>query len=336
MDQFIYSRLENLPVFLLLISIGLSLFVLGKGADVLVDQAVNISIKWGIPKMIVGATIVSLGTTIPEVTVSVMAAIKGNPDMAMGNAVGSIIANTALILGLSSLLGNVPVDKKSINREGKILIGASILLTICSLPIFGDGTNGRISQIVGIIFVILLAIYIVSTIYLAKKSEVKDDSGDVALSDDPLILQLVKLFLGIGLVIVSSKVLLPSVEIMATRVGIPQSIIASTLVAFGTSLPELVTAVTCVRRGHGEIAVGNVVGANILNILFVVGLSAAVTQEGLTVPAQFIKLHIPVMLITLTIFMLSARSKDEKISKKEGMVLIGIYIVYLFLNYFIV
>jgi len=336
MDQFIYSTLENLPVIILLISIGLSLYVLGKGADLLVDQAVSISIKWGIPKMIVGATIVSLGTTIPEVTVSVMSAIKGNPDMAMGNAVGSIIANTALILGLSSMLGHVPVDKKSIDRQGKILVGASLLLAVFSLPFFGDGVNGHISQLLGFLFVLLLVAYIISTIRWARKRGIKDDSGDVEVSDDPLVLQLVKLFIGIALVIVSSKVLIPSVEIVATRLGIPQSIIASTLVAFGTSLPELVTAVTSVRRGHGELAVGNVVGANILNILFVIGLSAAVTKEGLIVPAQFIKLHIPVMLITLAIFMLCAKSKNGEISKREGFLLMSIYVVYLILSYFLV
>ena len=291
MDNLIFSTLNELPALVLLLVVALSLYVLGKGADLLVDQAVSISVNFGIPKMIVGATIVSLGTTIPEVTVSVMSSLKGNPDMALGNAVGSIIANTALILGMASLLGKVPVEEKSIARQGRILMLSVFLLMGLSLPIFGSGGNGHLSQFSGIIFVGLLAFYIISTMSWAKKQDIESSSGDVEVVDTPLVQQLIKLFAGIILVIISSKVLIPTVEILATRANIPQSIIASTLVAIGTSLPELVTAVTSVRRGHGDLAVGNVVGANILNILFVIGLSTAVSRDGMVVPVEFLKLH---------------------------------------------
>ena len=133
--------------------------------------------------------------------------------------------------------------------------------------------------------------------------------------------------------VVSSKLLIPTVEITAVRVGIPQSVIAATLVAFGTSLPELVTVVTAVRKGHGELGIGNIVGADILNVLFVVGSAASVTAGGLAVPADFYKLQIPVMLIILVVFRLFSIGKKGRIGKPAGLILLGIYIIYIVLNY---
>jgi cation:H+ antiporter len=141
-----------------------------------------------------------------------------------------------------------------------------------------------------------------------------------------------KLTIGVTAVILSSKVLIPSVEITAIRIGIPQSIIAATLVAFGTSLPELVTAITAVRKGHGELAVGNIMGADILNVLFVIGMSASVTAKGLAVPVEFYTLQIPAMLVILATFRFFATRKGEDISRGEGLVLFGMYAVYLGLN----
>lgn len=146
-------------------------------------------------------------------------------------------------------------------------------------------------------------------------------------------IQILELFVGIILVIGSSKILIPAVEISAVRVGIPQSIIAATLIALGTSLPELVTAITAVRKGHGELAIGNVVGANILNVLFVVGGAAAVTLGGLDVPLNFYKLQIPTMLVILIVFWLFSKDENKEIDKKEGCLLLLIYIVYLILNF---
>ncbi len=333
MDNLILGFLESFPSIFLLITIGISLYVLGKGADLLVDQAVSISLKWGIPKIIVGATIVSLGTTIPESSVSVISALKGNPDMALGNAIGSIIANTALILGLASMVGRVPVDRKAIERQGGILLLSSLILAVVSMPFFGDGVNGVVSQKVGVVFIIMLIYYIHSTIKWGKSELSEDEAEEVIETKDPLLLQLIKMFFGVFVVVLSSKVLIPSVELLALRAKIPQAIIASTLVAFGTSLPELVTAITSVKKGHGDLAVGNVVGANILNILLVIGLSAAVTKEGLLMSLDFYKIQIPTMLLVLMVFFSFAKNDDGEISKKEGLLMMAIYTVYLFVNY---
>lgn len=329
MDDIIYSVVGGLPTIGLLVIIAISLYVLGKGADILVNEAIGLSIRWGIPKIIIGATIVSLGTTIPEVTVSVFAAINNNPDLALGNAIGSIITNTALILGLAAMVGVLPMDKKALGNQGRIQILTVSLFTIISLPFI---SKGIISQKMGFVFLGLLILYIMGTLILTKKSQ-DEDSDDFHQEETSLIIQLIKLIGGVVLVIISSKILIPSVEMTAIRIGIPQSIIAATLVAFGTSLPELVTSITAVRKGHGALAIGNVTGANILNILFVIGGSAAVTKAGLVVPAIFYKLQIPTMLISIILFYLYSKNKDDIITKIQGFILLAVYIVYLGLSY---
>lgn len=331
MELLIHNFINGLPTVAIVGVIVIMLYTLSKGADIFVDEAVSLSVHFGIPKVIIGATIVSLGTTLPEASVSVMAAINGNPDLALGNAIGSIIVDTGLIIGLASLLGTLPVDQKTINRQGLVQWLSVILLAVVSLPFFSKTGVGNIHQWMGWLFVAILIGYI----YISIKWSKADHTEMEELEEEkaPLYLQLFKLALGVGIVIASSKVLIPAVEIGAHRVGIPQSIIAATLVAFGTSLPELVTAVTAVRKGHGELAIGNIVGADILNVLFVVGSAAAVTKGGLLVPPGFFKLQIPTMLLIVTAFRLFAKGNDNQINKKEGIFLIIIYLIYLTLNY---
>lgn len=354
MDTFIYNFLISFPTIILFFVIAAMLYILSEGADMLVDQAVDLSLHLGIPKIVIGATIVSLGTTLPEASVSVLAAINGNPDLALGNAVGSVIANTGLVIGVAALIGALPVSQFIVRRQGKIKFLSGLLLVVVSLPII-SGSN--IAQWVGWVFVGLLIIYLYTSMKWTQNASTEqaaaagipaeditvhsdvtenDASHGVNTSEEKIniIVKLLKLFFGIFLVIGASKVLIPSVEISATRIGIPQSIIAATLVAFGTSLPELITAVTAVRKGHGELAVGNVVGADILNVLFVVGSAAAVTPGGLDVPTYFYKLQFPTMIIILAIFRLFSLGKsDEEITKKEGLILLSIYVIYLVLNY---
>lgn len=331
MDTLLINFLENMPTLILVIIAAISLFTLGKGADFLVDEAVSLSIHWGVPKMVIGATIVSLGTTLPEATVSVFAAFRGNPDLALGNAMGSIIADTGLILGLAALIGTLPVDKITINRQGRIQIGVAFLLAALSLPFFSKGEEGVIYQWMGFALLALLVLYIVMSIKWAKKS---NGSSEVVKEEkSPVFMQIMKLLLCMTVVIISSKILIPSVEITAIRIGIPQSVIAATIVAFGTSLPELMTAISSVKKGHGELAIGNIIGADILNVLFVVGAAASVTSKGLIVPVNFFYLQIPAMLIILVVFRVFAKNKNNVINRKEGLVLLMLYLIYLILNY---
>ena len=148
MEAFIHNYLASFPTIGLFIIIAVSIFTLSKGADTLVDEAVSLSVRIGVPKLIIGATIISLGTTLPEASVSVMAAINGNPDLALGNAIGSIIANTGLILGIAALIGTLPVSPIVVKRHGKIKIGSGILLAGVTLPLFSSNT-GIIQQWMG-------------------------------------------------------------------------------------------------------------------------------------------------------------------------------------------
>lgn len=323
--------------------IALCLVVLAKGAGWLVDEAVTLSKRSGIPKVIIGATVVSLGTTTPEAVVSVLAAFQGRPGLALGNAVGSIICDTGLILGLACLISPLPLDRKIVNRQGWIQFGSGILLVLACLPwgnlgmVFIDG--GRMPRWVGFAFLVLLVGYLLQSVRWAKTQD--DSSAEVPsaleASEDAagtsIPLMFVKLVGAVVLVVGSSWVLIPAVSEAATRLQVPDSIIAATLVAFGTSLPELVTAVTAAYQGHGELAVGNVVGADILNVLFVAGAAAAVTQGGLQAPSHFFSLYFPSMLLVLVVFRVGIWLSGDRLKRPFGVVLLGTYIVVSVLSY---
>jgi len=335
MDALLHDFLMNSSVVISLIVLVASLFTLSKGADWLVDSAVALSLKWGMPKMVIGATIVSLGTTLPEASVSTLAAIKGNAELALGNAIGSIIADTALIIGLAAMLGTVPVDKRLIHRQGTVQFSAALLLTLVSLPFFSPGREGKIYQWMGWIFVVLLACYMYISFRWAKES-IADEAREPDTPEETqksLWLLFVWLIAGIATVVLSSKILIPAVEVSAIKIGIPQSIIAATLVAFGTSVPELVTAITAVRKGHGELAAGNIIGADILNVLFVLGVAAAVTPAGIRVPVDFYYLQFPTMLLVLGIFRFCSTRKRSVITRLQGAFLFIFYVAYIVLNF---
>ena len=335
MDALLHEFLMNSSILISLLVLALSLYTLGKGADILVDNAVALSLRWGIPKMVLGATIVSLGTTLPEASVSTLAAIKGNADLALGNAIGSIIADTGLIIGIAALLGTVPVDKRLIHRQGTVQFSAALLLTVAALPFFSAGREGTIYQWMGWVFVALLIGYMYISFRWAKESAAGNENADDSLpeAEKPLFFQLLFLALGIAVVVLSSKILIPAVEVSAVKAGIPQSIIAATLVAFGTSVPELVTAITAVKKGHGELAAGNIIGADILNVLFVLGVAAAVTPAGIHVPIGFYYVQFPTMLLVLGIFRFCSTRKSGVITRLQGFFLFIFYIAYVILNF---
>ncbi|MDP7278763.1 MAG: calcium/sodium antiporter [Candidatus Poribacteria bacterium] len=322
--------------FLILI-IAAMIALLSKGADILVDEAIILSTRWGVPKVMIGATIVSLGTTLPEAAVSVFAAIKGVSELALGNAVGSIICNSGLILGTAALIRPLPLDRSIVNRHGWIQLSAGLLLILGCLPYRSLGTvfetGGKFPQAIGFVFVVLLALYLWLSVYWTRGIEEGEDDDIGEQTQNNVIMPLVKLFLGVAMVIISSQILIPAAQETAKRFGVPPSIIAATLVAFGTSLPELVTAVTASLKKQGELAVGNVIGANILNVLFVVGVSAAVTPGGLTAEAFFFRILFPVMLGVFVVFRVGAFISEKEFKRSFGVVLILIYIAVTILSY---
>jgi cation:H+ antiporter len=321
----------------LAVVIVLSLGVLGRAADWLVDEAVALSERSGIPKAVIGATVVSLGTTTPETAVSVTAAIAGSPALALGNAVGSIICDTGLILGLACLIAPLPLDREIVNRQGYIQLGAALALIAACFPwtnpgvVFSEG--GRLPQVAGFIFLGALAVYMWRSVAWSRAANM---DGVVAAHEKdaaaPLPLIVLKLAVAVAIVVLSAQVLIPAVAESARRLMIPDSIIAATLVAFGTSLPELITAVTAARRGHGELAVGNVVGADILNVLFVSGAAAAVTPGGLEAAPHFFMVLFPIMVVILLVFRAGVILSAGTLRRPFGFVLLGAYGAYLLIS----
>ena len=336
MDEALAHFFSQVHWSILLASIAVSLLVLGKAADTLVDQAVGLSDTLRIPPTVVGATIVSLGTTAPEAAVSVLAAVDGSPGLALGNAVGSVIADTGLILGLACLIAPLRLEPKIVNRQGWIQLGAGVLLVLLTIPwtrlgqTFGEG--GSLSQRSGFLLLALLLAYLYVSVKWAGQQRAATEGGE-GTGHGSAWVTLLKLVGALGLVVVSAHVVIPGVTEAAMRVSVPESVIAATLVAFGTSLPELVTAVTAARRGQGELAVGNVVGADILNVLFVAGASAAVTPVGLHAGGNFFSVLFPAMLFILIVFRIGIFVSRDALRRAFGYVLLASYFVYLLAGY---
>ena len=344
LEKFIAEQLSPMGTPALLAVIGISLAMLAKLADLVVDQAIFLSQRSGIPKVIVGATIVSLGTTAPEVAVSVLAAFRGEPGLAMGNAVGSIICDTGLILGIACLIRPLTIPMEIANRQGWIQLASGLLLVLFSIPWatplapWTEQAEGVFPQWAGFIFLGLLAVYLYLSVKWSRTTAGgttdATDTGPMAgapsSSRDPSIpLTVCKLILAIAGVVMSASILIPAVTLVAERWGIPQSVIALTIVAFGTSLPELVTSVQAARRGHGDLAVGNIIGADVLNALFVAGAAAAVSADGLAVGKPFFWLSFPTMIAVLLIFRVGIFTCRDQLTRGFGIVLLGCYLVYL-------
>ena len=333
-EEVLQQAMEGLPLLALLLIVVVSVALLSKGADWMIDGVVELAVRTGLPKIVIGATIVSLGTTMPEAFVSVVAAFLGNPELALGNAVGSIIADTGLIFGLTCLLAVVPVNRFILNRTGWVLLGSAVLLVTLAMialvtagaaePVLGRG--------VGVFFLTLLVAYMYVTYRWAKQGTgvLVDDE---VVTEEPRSLPVVWLMIvgGLVLIIVGARVLIPAASEIAVRAGVPQDVIAATLVAFGTSLPELMTAISAIRKGHPEITVGNIVGADVLNVLFVTG--AAATAAPLAIPDNFYLFHFPAMLIILISFRAFISTTNTSFRRWHGAWLLGVYVVYVALQY---
>lgn len=339
MEQLIEQFARELSLPILFFITAVTIYTLARGADLLVEESVTLSARWGIPKVLIGATIVSLGTTLPEAAVSVLAAIKGSPGLALGNAVGSIICNTGLVLGTAAIISPLPITKNIVRRQGWIQIASAIILVFACIPYFSiDKTfieGGRFSQKIGFVFLVLLIIYMWKSISWVQNQNSGAGFDEIEVKEDMSrdFFVFLKMIFAFALVVISCWILIPAVREIATRLNVPESIIAATLVAFGTSLPEFVTAVTAARKGHGELAIGNVIGANILNVLFVVGAASAVTGGGLAAPVAFFKIFFPAMLFILGVLMFGIFISGGKLKRPFGFILLGTYIIITILSY---
>jgi len=291
---------------ILLVFVAISIALLVFGADRAVMAAVRLARAIGMSTVIIGATVVSLGTTSPEAFVSVTAAFKGKGGLALGNGVGSIICDTALIFGLCCCIGRLPKDRFILRRHGWLQLGSGVLLAgvLFGLAWLNGGFVGvMIPRAVGVVFLALLVGYMWISVRWARQhpTELPEHERKAAegAAGAKVARSVAELVVGLALVLVGSNLLIGSVEVLALRCQVPRSVLAVTLVAFGTSLPELVTGIMSIVKGHPELLIGNVIGADILNVLFVVGASATAVPLG--VPLEFYYLHILVMLLALVL-----------------------------------
>lgn len=246
--------------------LALGFVMLGKGADWFVEGAAGIAMRFGIPQLVIGLTIVAMGTSAPEAAVSIAAAVKGNADITIGNIVGSNILNILVILGLAASIVPIAVARSTVRIEMPFMIAITALL-------FYQGRDGSISLADGGVLMVAFAVYMMYLYTMAMKSNVDSDLEEPGL---PLGRCLLGAVGGLALIIAGSNVTVGAATSIATYAGLSERFIGLTIVALGTSLPELFTSVAAARRGNADIAIGNIVGSNIFNILFVVGLSALI------------------------------------------------------------
>ncbi|MBQ4065608.1 MAG: calcium/sodium antiporter [Clostridia bacterium] len=315
---------------------SLLLFILGailliKGGDWFVDSAVGIAKRFKVPEIIIGATVVSIGTTLPEVMVSVTAAVNNNGAIAYGNAIGSIICNTALIAALTIAIRPAPVDRKTIITP-VLFFFVSAAIYMVAAYIFG-----RFDRWLGIVMLLVFGIYMTTTIYKGFKNPVAQEGEPDEASHGSLLKNLIVLVISAALIAFGADMLEGSSVSLATMAGIPTEVVGVTVVALCTSLPELVTAVTALLKGHGALSLGNIIGANIFNLVLVSGM--AVTISPFVVPegsklfgyntSQLIE--IPLMVAVMAIMTIPGICKG-KLRRYQGITLLGIYAAFVTLQ----
>ena len=318
-----------------LLVIGLGCLV--GGAELLVRGAAAIASRLGISPVVIGLTVVAFGTSAPELAVSVNAALGGSADVALGNVVGSNIVNILLILGLSATVGALAVTQRIIRLDVPILIVVTVAMMAMSL----DNSIGRLD---GLILVFGAVGY---TVWLVRTS--RGDDKDAAIAEEykeavdildenvvklPLFTQILFVLGGLVVLVVGSQLLVNSATDIAESFGVSELVIGLTIVAIGTSLPELATSVMASIRGERDIAVGNVIGSNLFNIMLVLGASSSLSSDGINVQASALRLDMPVML-GATIALLPICWNGFQIKRWEGFVLAGfyaIYVIYLILD----
>ena len=304
------------------------LFVLGlvlliKGGDWFVDGATDIARRFHIPEIIVGATVVSIGTTLPEVMVSSIGAYNGQGAMAYGNAIGSIICNTALISAITITAKPGPVNAKALRMPVLFFFVSAILFSVVAY------TTGDFTRPLGIVLLAIFLIYMFLTVRDGFKNP-QPQTEEAPKDADPLWKALALLLVGAAFIAVGAKLLVDNGTIIARALGVPESVIALTFVALGTSLPELVTAITSLAKGHGSLSLGNVIGANIFNLVLVSGISITIAPFHIPEAAQLfghnasLVLDIPVMLSVMALMTIPALLR-KKLSRAQGIILLLIY-----------
>lgn len=304
--------------------ITVGLFILGivmtiKGGDLFVDAASWIAEISGIPKFVIGATIVSLATTMPEMLVSIFAAAEGKVDMAIGNAVGSVTVNCGLIMAIALIFMPIVFDRKKNWKKAALLVAAMAFLWVSSL----SGTFGWVGTV---LLIVVAVLYIVESLHSARQDEGRGEKQSATTKEK--VVSGAKFLIGAAAIVAGSQLLVNSGSDLALFFGVPERVIAVTLVAVGTSLPELVTTLTAIAKKQASLSVGNIIGANIIDLSLILPLCALVSGGHLPVSAQSIAVDFPACMLVLLLGLVPLLLR-QKGSKVQGIAMLAIYAGYL-------
>ena len=325
-------------MFLAIVLFLVGFVLLIKGGDWFVDGSVGIAHRYHIPEILIGATVVSIGTTIPEVMVSSIAAAVGQSQTAYGNAIGSVICNTALISAITiSAKESADVDTRTFRTPVIFFFIAAALYAGVAY------TTGSFSRLIGIVLLAMFVVYMAITVRQAFTGRLvlePEDDGEEEEKENPLWKDILYLILGAALIAVGARLLVDNGKIIAAGLGVPESVIALTFIALGTSLPELVTAITSLVKGHSSLSLGNIVGANLFNLVLVSGM--AITINPFVVPADkliggrnaSLVVDIPLMLFVMA-FMTVPALCTKKLRRYQGIILLAIYAAYVTFQFFL-
>lgn len=309
-----------IPVLLFIVGL---LFLI-KGGDWFVDGASALARRFHLPELLIGATVVSIGTTLPEVMVSTMSALSGHGEIAYGNAIGSVICNAALIAAITIAVRPGRVDPKTLKTPVAFFFAAAAIYCIAAYVF------GRFTRVMGIIMLATFVAYMAVNVLQMKNTPAGEQEASEEEEEMPLAKTLILLVLGAVLIAVGANLLVDNGTLIAQALGVPESVIALTFVALGTSLPELVTAITSLVKGHSDLSLGNIVGANVFNLVLVSGMS--ITLAPFTIPQSAtlfginssLVLDLPVMLAVMLILTVPALVKG-KLNRAQGILLLAIY-----------
>lgn len=303
-------------IFIAIVLLVIGFVMLTKGADWFVDGSSALAFRLGIPQLVIGLTIVAMGTSAPEAAVSITSALKGNEGITVGNVVGSNIMNILLILGIASVIVPLAVQKSTRLIEIPYMIAITVLFGLLGY------TGENVTRVEGGILWIAFLIYLGYLLWMAKKGK-EDNEPDEKQKSLPV--QLLMILVGLVCIVLGSRFVVDGATEIAEVIGISERIIGLTIVAFGTSLPELVTSIAAARRGNADIAIGNIVGSNVFNILFVAGTSALI--RPVVFESKFV-LDTAMATATAVLLLVCVCNKDSKLKRTGGIIMLLAYAAY--------
>lgn len=303
----------DLVIQILIMAFGFAFLV--KGADLFVDGSAALAFSLGIPEIVIGLTIVAMGTSAPEAAVSITGAIKGSADISIGNVIGSNIMNILLILGIASCIVAIKVKSTTVKYEMPFLV-------LISLVFVALGMDGTVTRADGIILVLLFILYLLYMFILIKRDDTEVEDEEIKQKSVPACILFI--IAGIALIVLGSRFAVDAASEIARQAGLSERLIGLTIVALGTSLPELFTSVTAAVRGNADLAIGNIVGSNIFNILFVIGLSSLIIPIGFQSHFIYDALFASGCAAVLLLFSF----RDRLLTRMNGLFMLAMYIVY--------